>query len=1067
MSDTWRLVSSPSSSRMALISFIVLGISALLIPAQAQPCHEPDSGGTVDLPPAGCGYVSPADLHQIINGLPPGTTINISAKHDRFFGVVRAPGGSLGGEVETFDSFLTLTMTGTGALAGFNRVLMQQGLVETHVAPRAPGFPVQSFDTDMFRLQSQLPPGDPDFDLLRITAGTGFGLPSPGHTTLTRLPGGDWNVDSFFDITYRIDFVGAPGGALAGMSGSTTGTLRMGAGGPPQCAVPDDGTGTVKLPPANCGYVSPADVHRIIDGLPAGTTIEVGAEHFEFLNIVRMPGGSLGGEKETFDSQLRLHLDGTGALAGFTRDLSLMVQAETHVGPRTPGDPVQDFDTDMFRLQGQLPPGDPDFDLLRITAGTDFGLPSPGHTTLTQLAIGVWTVDSFFDITYRIDFVGAPGGPLGGMSGSTTGPIRMQTGDPPPPCPPIPGGTDMFPSSGKLVIQDVLGNMHVVRLDSMGMGTSAVDRGMQSGDTIPIELLALSLHSSIPGPLPTAPPIPIQVYESPTLSSLGKIQNIVQDPGAGCGLSEADSFFDVFFEVYVGDPTDAAPDEVWFNSVPINIRSRIDQLPPRSPYENPFVQPVQLFDRASGAPRGAVFYELHHPDPPVPPGGNDCFDTMLANRIFLYGPGYVNTMMSQGPTLVRRSDPGMLPTGQPVLDTEMLQMDLRGSDPFLGPFSIAVRPTPPGPPSKGQAVGQAPPGPPYPLDSFFDVFVDIQGPGFPPMTTAGPVNIRSLLGSVPPPFGTRFQSPPGTPTQIVDAGSGIPVGEIADIDHKLGTYRSWLPPPPGGDDCFDSWLTLRIDVFPTGCSETVMLQGPTRVLRGNPSDPGDGHDVIQSLMAKLRLSGASACLGQLMVVLDPASPAAGSLRSLAPAENFPMDSFFDVWPILDTALYGRVTVGGATHMGTTVNDVPPDPGEIYYGPGTVLPIFDSSGALIGQITEVEHKVHRRIECPCDCLPIIDFDAAGCITLGGGGAHYDIARGPVVFPPEPAQWQASFVGAACLQDNGPPVLCDPATPAPGKALWYLARDGYDTGQANYKDCEVPPVDPDLFLTSCPR
>jgi hypothetical protein len=51
-------------------------------------------------------------------------------------------------------------------------------------------------------------------------------MPSPGHTTLTQLPGGNWAVDSFFDITYRIDFVGSPGGALGGMSGSTTGTIR-------------------------------------------------------------------------------------------------------------------------------------------------------------------------------------------------------------------------------------------------------------------------------------------------------------------------------------------------------------------------------------------------------------------------------------------------------------------------------------------------------------------------------------------------------------------------------------------------------------------------------------------------------------------------------------------------------------------------------------------------------------------------------------------------------------------------------------------------------------------------
>jgi hypothetical protein len=88
---------------------------------------------------------------------------------------------------------------------------------------------VQSFDTDMFRLFGQIT-GDPDFDLLRIVGGTDFGLPSPGHTTLTQLPGGQWAVDSFFDITYRIDYVGAPGGPFAGMSGSTTGTIRMGTG---------------------------------------------------------------------------------------------------------------------------------------------------------------------------------------------------------------------------------------------------------------------------------------------------------------------------------------------------------------------------------------------------------------------------------------------------------------------------------------------------------------------------------------------------------------------------------------------------------------------------------------------------------------------------------------------------------------------------------------------------------------------------------------------------------------------------------------------------------------------
>ncbi len=86
---------------------------------------------------------------------------------------------------------------------------------------------MQTFPNEMVFLQGNLF-GDPDFASLDIVAGSGNGLPpSTGNTTLTDLGNGTFVVDSFFDIDYRIDFVGAPGGALDGMSGSTTGTLHM------------------------------------------------------------------------------------------------------------------------------------------------------------------------------------------------------------------------------------------------------------------------------------------------------------------------------------------------------------------------------------------------------------------------------------------------------------------------------------------------------------------------------------------------------------------------------------------------------------------------------------------------------------------------------------------------------------------------------------------------------------------------------------------------------------------------------------------------------------------------
>ena len=39
-------------------------------------------------------------------------------------------------------------------------------------------------------------------------------------------------VDSFFDVSYRIEFAGAPGGVLVGLSGTTYGTVGIIAGVP-------------------------------------------------------------------------------------------------------------------------------------------------------------------------------------------------------------------------------------------------------------------------------------------------------------------------------------------------------------------------------------------------------------------------------------------------------------------------------------------------------------------------------------------------------------------------------------------------------------------------------------------------------------------------------------------------------------------------------------------------------------------------------------------------------------------------------------------------------------------
>lgn len=223
-------------TRLLFTALLVAVVLAVAAPVAAQdPCVEPDNGsGTVTLPPEGCEYLSPAQVHMIIDGLPDGTTIILKPIHLDI--ICRELGqcgdgtttgqGSLGGEIERAQSDLVLHMSGTDTLAGFERTVTVPARFETHTAPRDLGAREQSFETAMWSLEGEIS-GDPDFALLRIEAGDAFGLPSPGKTALTRQDDGSFVVESVFEIHYRITFEGDPDGRLRGFGGITEGSVEM------------------------------------------------------------------------------------------------------------------------------------------------------------------------------------------------------------------------------------------------------------------------------------------------------------------------------------------------------------------------------------------------------------------------------------------------------------------------------------------------------------------------------------------------------------------------------------------------------------------------------------------------------------------------------------------------------------------------------------------------------------------------------------------------------------------------------------------------------------------------
>lgn len=212
--------------RRSVLALAVLAFLVPVTPVNAQVQVTPDAKGWVCLPPVEAEYV--AYLVDMFHSLPD-PSWKADVKHQRFVNACKqVPGGSLGGDVETFDSDLAVEVKpANGSALAAEAVTVHIPVHSVaHTSKQDAGAPRQTLSTTMWSLQGRVE-NSGGWKYFAVVAGDENGLPSPGETTLTRLPNGRVAVESFFKIHYRVEYVGDENGPYAGLEGSGEGEAMM------------------------------------------------------------------------------------------------------------------------------------------------------------------------------------------------------------------------------------------------------------------------------------------------------------------------------------------------------------------------------------------------------------------------------------------------------------------------------------------------------------------------------------------------------------------------------------------------------------------------------------------------------------------------------------------------------------------------------------------------------------------------------------------------------------------------------------------------------------------------
>jgi hypothetical protein len=162
-----------------------------------------------------------------------------------------------------------------------------------------------------------------------------------------------------------------------------------------------------------------------------------------------------------------------------------------------------------------------------------------------------------------------------------------------------------------------------------------------------------------------------------------------------------------------------------FNGLPPGLYSVLEKP---QPGWNPVGEVCQAVDLGGAVGGAGDFAPCPIDDLDFPQPGCDEFDSGAQVNVEINFSGETDTITLNGPTVIQRSgvDGQVAGNGRNVIQTEIVQLDLSGFSPLLGPVSVRQSPDARSLGEIEEQENETPREMDFPADSFFDVFFEIE-----------------------------------------------------------------------------------------------------------------------------------------------------------------------------------------------------------------------------------------------------------------------------------------------------------------------------------------------------